>query len=111
MALYDSQSDVTAGVPKQWQDFRLTHPSLDDNSSLYGASPCTGDGKTHYLTGVEHGSLGGTINGERSERTAGEYACLVSMIPPCFAISGSGCSGTVYPPLDVERRMRRRLSG
>lgn len=81
MAVYGSQLDGTAGVPQQWRDFRLRHPFLGDHASFYGASPCTEDGKIHYLTGVEQGSLDGAASGERLTLAAGEYAVILIQDP------------------------------
>ena len=51
-ATYDSQAEASQGIPRQWRSFRQAHPALESSSKFYGASPCTGDRKIHYLTGV-----------------------------------------------------------
>jgi AraC family transcriptional regulator len=76
MAIYDSQAEASAGIPKQWREFRSDHPALGRSSEFYGASPCTGDGKIHYLTGIAQPGGNGSISGERLILTAGEYAVV-----------------------------------
>jgi len=75
MAIYDSQAGVTQQVPQQWRTFRLTHPALDSNTTFYGASPCTGDHKIHYLTGVAMAES--EMDGQRLTLEAGEYAVVL----------------------------------
>lgn len=72
MAIYDSQAQASEGIPNQWRAFRFSHPALDSSSEFYGASPCTGDRKIHYLTGVRDSS----ISGERLTLEAGEYVVV-----------------------------------
>jgi AraC family transcriptional regulator len=74
MAVYDSQAEASAGIPHQWREFRHEHPELGGSSDFYGASPCTGDGKIHYLTGIAQAGKGNSIGGERLALKAGEYA-------------------------------------
>jgi len=74
MATYDSQADASEGIPEQWRAFRLAHPALESSSKFYGASPCTGDRKIHYLTGVAYEGPDGVVGGERLTLEAGEYA-------------------------------------
>jgi predicted transcriptional regulator YdeE len=52
MATYNTQAEASEGIPQQWRAFLRTHPALQSSSRLYGASPCTGDHKIHYLTGL-----------------------------------------------------------
>lgn len=76
MAIYDSQADASQHIPRQWRAFRLAHPTLGSGSKFYGASPCTSDGKIHYLAGVERGD-GETAVGDASLiLEAGEYAVV-----------------------------------
>jgi predicted transcriptional regulator YdeE len=56
MVTYNSQAEAAQGIPQQWRTFPVDHPALESSSNLYGASPCTGDRKIHYLTGVAHGT-------------------------------------------------------
>lgn len=76
MAVYGSQAEASQGIPQQWRAFRLAHPTLEGSSKFYGASPCTGDHKIHYLTGVAHESPGSVAGGERLTLEAGEYAVV-----------------------------------
>ncbi len=76
MAVYDSQAAASEHIPHQWRDFLRSHPTLDSNADLRGASPCTGDGKIHYLTGVVQQNEDGSIPGERLTLEAGEYAVV-----------------------------------
>ena len=72
----DSQAEASQLIPHQWREFQRTHPALGSSSTFYGASPCTGDRKIHYLTGVDQESLESSIDGERLTLEAGEYAVL-----------------------------------
>ena len=76
MAVYDSQADAAQGIPQQWRAFRLAHPSLVSSSSLYGASPCTADGKIHYLTGLAQANGESVLEGEHLTLEGGEYAVV-----------------------------------
>src|ERR1700731_3653272 len=76
MATYDSQAKASQGIPQQWRAFRLAHPALESSSKFYGASPCTGDRKIHYLTGVANEGPDGVVGGERVTLEAGEYAVI-----------------------------------
>jgi AraC family transcriptional regulator len=76
MNVYDSQADASAGIPHQWRQFRLEHPALDSSAEFYGASPCTGDRKIHYLTGVAQEGGDDSFSGERLAIEAGEYAVV-----------------------------------
>lgn len=78
MAIYDSQTEASQLIPHQWREFRQTHPALGSSLKFYGASPCTGDRKIHYLAGVDQESLETSIGGERLNLEAGEYAVLAS---------------------------------
>lgn len=74
MAIYESQAEASAPIPYQWREFRSRHPTLGSSSEFYGASPCTGDRKIHYLTGVAQKGRDDSISGERLALEAGEYA-------------------------------------
>jgi len=74
MAIYDSQADASQGIPQQWRAFLRAHPALGSSATFYGASPCTGDRKIHYLTGVVYEGAEGVVGGERLRLEAGEYA-------------------------------------
>ena len=76
MAIYDSQADAAERIPEQWREFRRSHPGLGSDAEFYGASPCTGDRKIHYLTGVAEEGQGGSIGSERLTLEAGEYAVV-----------------------------------
>lgn len=77
MATYGSQAEASERIPQQWRAFRLTYPTLASSSRFYGASPCTGDRKIHYLTGVAQESPGNVVGGERLTLEAGEYAVVL----------------------------------
>lgn len=76
MATYNTQAEASEGIPQQWHAFLRTHPALRTSSELYGASPCTGDRKIHYLTGIaQEGPV--TVAGDESlTLDAGEYAVV-----------------------------------
>ena len=76
MAVYDSQAEATAGIPHQWRAFRLAHPALGSSAKFYGASPCTGDRKIHYLAGVAQAGPETVAIGERMTLEAGKYAVV-----------------------------------
>lgn len=76
MSIYDSQAEASQHIPHQWREFRLTHPAVGSRSKFYGASPCTSDGKIHYLTGVAQESPESLIGGQRLTLDAGEYAVV-----------------------------------
>ena len=76
MSIYDSQAEASQGIPQQWRAFCLAHPTLGSGSRFYGASPCTGDRKIHYLAGIASESTDGVIGGERLTLEAGEYAVV-----------------------------------
>jgi AraC family transcriptional regulator len=76
MATYNSQTEATQGIPQQWRSFLIDHPAIKSSSNFYGASPCTGDRKIHYLTGVAHGSQESVVGGESLTLEAGEYAVV-----------------------------------
>jgi AraC family transcriptional regulator len=75
-ATYDSQAEASQGIPHQWRAFRLANPALESSSRFYGASPCIGDRKIHYLTGVAYEGPGSVADGERLTLEAGEYAVI-----------------------------------
>jgi AraC family transcriptional regulator len=76
MAIYNSQAEASQQIPQQWRAFRVSHPALGSSSNFYGASPCTGDRKIHYLTGVAQESPETVLGGERLTLEAGEYAVV-----------------------------------
>ena len=76
MAIYDSQAEASEHIPHQWREFRKTHPELGSNSEFRGASPCTGDRRIHYLTGVVQEEWDGSVSGEPLNLEAGEYAVV-----------------------------------
>jgi AraC family transcriptional regulator len=76
MAIYGSQTEASQRIPEQWHSFRLTHPTLGSSSKFYGASPCTGDRKIHYLTGVEQDGRETVVGDEPLVLEAGEYAVV-----------------------------------
>lgn len=77
MATYNTQAEVSQGIPQQWRTFLRAHPELQSSSNFYGASPCTDDRKIHYLTGIAQGSLASVAGGERLTQEAGEYTLFV----------------------------------
>jgi AraC family transcriptional regulator len=76
MAIYASQAEASQGIPQQWREFLLAHPALESGAKFYGASPCTGDRKIHYLTGVADEGPNGVVDGERLTLEPGEYALI-----------------------------------
>ena len=76
MAIYDSQGEASQGIPYQWRKFLSTHPELSGSAKLYGASPCTDDGKIHYLAGFAQESPESLMVGEHLSLEAGEYAVV-----------------------------------
>jgi predicted transcriptional regulator YdeE len=76
MSTYDSQAEASQGIPQQWRAFRQAHPALGSSSKFYGASPCTGDRKIHYLAGVAYEGPDRVVGGERLTLEAGEYAVI-----------------------------------
>jgi AraC family transcriptional regulator len=74
MSIYDSQTEASEHIPRQWREFRLAHPELGSSSKFYGASTCTSDRKIHYLTGVALETPESSIGGESLTLEAGEYA-------------------------------------
>lgn len=76
MAIYESQAEASQRIPHQWREFWSTYPALTSTSKLYGASPCTGDRKIHYLTGIAQENLGSLVSGEHLTLEAGEYATV-----------------------------------
>jgi AraC family transcriptional regulator len=76
MAVYNSQDEASNGIPQQWRSFLTSHPTLKTSPDLHGASPCTGDGKIHYLTGIIQQSPKDEIAGEPLILAAGEYAVV-----------------------------------
>ncbi len=75
MAVYDSQADASENIPWQWREFLLANPALK-NAKLYGASPCTGDHKIHYLAGVAEDARENLVGVEHLMLAAGEYAVV-----------------------------------
>ena len=76
MAIYDSQTEASRGIPQQWREFLLKHPTLGGWASFYGASPCSDDLKVHYLSGVAQEGPESSAKGERLTLEAGEYAVV-----------------------------------
>ena len=76
MAIYDSQAEASERILLQWRELRNTHPALCSDSDYQGASPCTGDRKIHYLTGVAQENWDGSVGGEHLKLEAGEYAVV-----------------------------------
>ena len=76
MAIYNTQADASEGIPRQWRAFPRTDPAPQSSSKLYGASPCTGDRKIHYLTGIAQEGPESVAGGERLTLAAGEYAVV-----------------------------------
>lgn len=83
MAVYDSQAEASAGIPLQWRAFLVGRSELGADAEFYGASPCTDDGKIHYMVGVAQASAESVIDGERLTLVAGEYA-VVSVKDPAL---------------------------
>ena len=71
MAIYGSQAEASEGIPRQWRAFREAHPELGNGARFCGASPCTDDGKIHYMTGVVGEEV---LDGDRLTLVGGEYA-------------------------------------
>jgi len=76
MAIYDSQPQASEQIPQQWREFLRKNPALGSSTQFYGASPCTGDRKIHYLTGVAQQSAEDVVGGELLTLAAGEYAVV-----------------------------------
>jgi AraC family transcriptional regulator len=76
MAIYNTQVEASEDIPQQWCTFLRNHPELRGRSRFYGASPCTGDRKIHYLTGIAQESWESVDYGERLTLVAGEYAVV-----------------------------------
>ena len=78
MAIYDSQADASAGIPAQWRAFLLANPTLATTTIFYGASPCTGDHKIHYLSGLLQQDSGPELgaDGDRLTLEGGEYVVV-----------------------------------
>ena len=100
MAIYESQAEASRLIPQQWQEFRRAHPELGIGARFVGASPCTGDGKIHYMVGVElegGGSGGVGIGGERLVLEAGEYAVVQVDDPASLRDTWGWIFGTWLP--------------
>jgi hypothetical protein len=110
MAIYDTQAETSQGIPHQWHAFRLANPALNSSSKFYGASPCTGDRKIHYLTGVAHEGPNGLVDGERLTLGRESMRSFTSMTRRCFATPGSGCWAIGWLAQDVERGTHPSLS-
>ncbi len=75
MVIYEGQQDATERIPAQWADLMaLPVPELHSATHVYGASPCTADGKLHYFTGIEVPSYEGVNSPARISIEADEYA-------------------------------------
>lgn len=77
MATYGTQAEATEGIPQQWRAFLRSNPALRSSSKLYGASPCTGDRKIHYLSGIAEEDSKNVVDGQRLTLEAGEYAVVL----------------------------------
>ena len=110
MATYDSQAEASQGIPQQWRAFRLAHPALESSSKFYGASPCTGDRKIHYLTGVAYEGPDGVVGGERLTLEAGEYAVIHVNDTALLRDTWTWLLGHWLATPDVERRTHQSLS-
>lgn len=110
MATYDSQAEASQDIPQQWRAFRLAHPALEGSSKFYGASPCTGDRKIHYLTGVAYEGPGGEVGGERLTLEGESMRSSMSTTQPCSATPGPGCWAIGLLTPDVERKAHRSLN-
>lgn len=97
MAVYNSQSEASEGIPQQWREFRSILPWLDSNSKLYGASPCTNDGKIHYLAGAAQESPESFMSGEHLILAAGEYAMVRVDNPALLRDTWGGLLGRWLP--------------
>lgn len=76
MASYNSQAEASEGIPQQWRAFRRAYPALGSSTTFYGASPCTGDNRIHYLAGIAEENPESVLGGERLTLEAGEYAVV-----------------------------------
>jgi AraC family transcriptional regulator len=76
MATYNTQAEASEGIPQQWRTFLRDHPALQSGSKLYGASPCTGDRKIHYLSGIAQEGSESVASGDRLTLEAGDYAVV-----------------------------------
>ena len=76
MSIYETQGEASERIPHQWREFRKNHPALGSNAEFRGASPCTGDRKIHYLSGVAQENWDGLSGGEHLKLEAGEYAVV-----------------------------------
>ena len=76
IATYNTQAEASEGIPQQWRAFLRTHPALQNSSKLFGASPCIGDRKIHYLTGIAQEGSESVAGGAGLTLEAGEYAVV-----------------------------------
>jgi len=75
MTIYNGQADATENIPSQWAELMSREvPELHTATTLYGASPCSSDGKLHYFTGIELPNYEGVNSPARLTLEAGEYA-------------------------------------
>lgn len=75
MVIYENQQDATERIPSQWADLMSRPvPELHTATELFGASPCTADGKLHYFAGIQVPTYGGVNAPARITLEAGEYA-------------------------------------
>lgn len=75
MVIYEGQQDATERIPSQWADLMSRPvPELHTATHVYGASPCTADGKLHYFTGIQVPNYNGVNSPARITIEAGEYA-------------------------------------
>ena len=76
MTIYASHSEIVERVPEQWRTFLSSHSPPLSGPAYYGASPCSDDGKIHYLTGVVSAGREQPKGWERLTIPAGEYAVI-----------------------------------
>ena len=75
LAVYETQAEASAKIPEQWQRFlSLPLPEIKEAETVYGASPCTGDHKIHYLCGVAGTARMPEADFQELALPAGEYA-------------------------------------
>jgi AraC family transcriptional regulator len=76
MVVYDSQAEASQRIPQQWRDLKARYACVGDRAKFCGASPCTADGKIHFLAGIEQDGAESPMAGEHLTLEAGEYAVV-----------------------------------
>lgn len=104
METYDSQAEASRLIPFQWRGFLEAYPGLGSSAKLYGASPCTGDGRVHYLAGVDQEGLESSTSGERLSLEAGEYAFVQVSDPALLRDTWVWLLGTWLPASGRQER-------